>query len=52
MTKKTKETIYSKTPITQIIDFVKFKNFVEVIGKAGSDVLAFRIYADGTVVER
>ena len=50
--KMVREIIKSKTPITRIIEIVKFGNFAEIVGRAGSDVLTYRIYANGTIVER
>lgn len=50
--KMVREIIKNKTPLTRIIEIVKFGNFAEVVGKAGSDTLTYRIYANGTIVER
>ena len=50
--KMVREIIKNKTPITRIVEIVKFGNFAEVVGRAGGDVLIYRIYANGTIVER
>lgn len=47
-----KKLVYEKTPIDKIIDYYKTMSFVEVTGRAGGDVLTFRIYNDGTVTAR
>lgn len=44
--------VYEKTPIDKIISYYKTMQFVEVTGRAGGDVLTFRIYNDGTVTVR
>lgn len=50
--KEIREIIYSQTPIDRIMRIVWFKDFVEVTGPAGGDVLHYRIYNNGTIVER
>ena len=47
-----KKIVYDKTPIDTIIDYYKTGQFIEVTGRAGGDVLTYRIYNDGTVTER
>lgn len=47
-----KELVYDRTPIMNIIDYYKTADFVEVTGKAGGDVLTYRIYNNGQVIER
>ena len=50
--KEIREIIYNQTPIDRIMRIVWFKDFVEVTGPAGGDVLHYRIYNNGTIVER
>ena len=35
-----------------IMDYYTASDFVEIIGKMGGDVIAYRIYDDGSVYER
>lgn len=49
---KIKKIVCDKTPIDTIIDYYETKEFTEVTGRAGGDVLTYRIYNDGTVTER
>lgn len=49
--KKIKDLIFSKTPITQIIEIYQTNLFIEVLGRAGGDILAYRIYNNGSVCE-
>jgi len=44
--------VFEKTPIDKITNYYKTMSFIEVTGRAGGDVLTFRIYNDGTVTER
>lgn len=50
--KQVKEIVRSRTPIDSIIGIYRCGNFVEVVGKAGSDTLTYRIYDNGSIVER
>ena len=50
--KDIKKIVFERTPITQIIDIYEGSNFFEVTGRAGGDVLTFRVYDNGTVCER
>lgn len=50
--KKIREIIYNHTPIDRIMRIVPFRDFAEVTGTAGGDVLTYRIYKDGTITER
>ena len=47
-----KKIVFEKTPITQIIETYEDVKFTDVTGKAGGDILTYRIYNDGTVCER
>ena len=47
-----KKIVFEKTPIDKIIDYYKTMQFIEVTGRAGGDVLTYRIYNDGSVCER
>ena len=44
--------VFENTPIDNIIDTYTGKDFVEVTGRAGGDILVFRRYNDGRIVER
>lgn len=44
--------IFERTPIKQIISIERMGNFFEVVGRAGGDVLTYRIYDNGTICER
>jgi hypothetical protein len=45
--------IYSRTPIDYITHTYKLGNGAwEFAGKAGEDILTFRVYQDGSVTER
>jgi hypothetical protein len=46
-----KKIVFERTPINQIIAISRIGNFYEVIGKAGGDVLTYRIYDNGTICE-
>lgn len=53
MTKKTlKEIIFTNTPIDKIISTNDGPGFIDVIGCAGGDILTYRIYENGQVIER
>lgn len=47
-----KKIVYEKTPIDKIIDYYETREFIEVTGRAGGDVLTYRIYNDGSVCVR
>ena len=49
---KIKKMVYDKTPIATIIDYYETREFIEVTGRAGGDVLIYRIYNDGSVCVR
>ena len=50
--KEIKQMVFNKTPIDRIIEIIKMRDCVEVIGTAGGDTLTYRFYKDGTTVER
>ena len=47
-----KQIVFEKTPIDNIIDYYETRDFIEVTGRAGGDVLTYRIYNNGTVTEK
>ena len=47
-----KNLVYENTPIDTILRTYEDRNFVEVTGMAGGDTMTYRIYNNGTVVER
>ena len=47
-----KKIISERTPIDEIVCITRLSNFYEVIGRAGGDVLTYRIYDDGKICER
>lgn len=44
--------IYEKTPIDTIMYVQDLYNGVEVTGRAGKDILTYRIYNNGAVTEK
>ena len=44
--------IFEDTPIEYIIEIRNGRDFIEVVGNAGGDVLTYRVYNDGTLVAR
>ena len=46
------ELIKEETPIDTVMDVFCSSEFVEVVGRAGGDVLTYRFYNNGTVTER
>ena len=42
----------NRTPISSIIDIYDLGGCFEVTGRAGGDVLVYRIYSDGSICER
>jgi hypothetical protein len=51
-TKQAIDIIYKDTPIEYIIDIRNGRDFIEVVGDAGGDLLVYRVYKDGTIVAR
>lgn len=47
-----KRIIATRTPIDIIISVYKDRDYTEVIGTAGGDVLTYRVYNNGTIGER
>lgn len=47
-----KSIILQKTPLDTIIETFECRDYIEVTGRAGGDVLTYRIYSNGQVVER
>ena len=46
-----KRIVFERTPISQIIAIDRMGDFYEVIGRAGGDVLTYRIYDNGMICE-
>ena len=44
--------INTKTPIINIVSAHRYDEFWEVTGDANGDTLSYRVYNDGTVVEK
>jgi hypothetical protein len=44
--------VYQNTPIDTIVSTYDLHNGIEVVGRAGGDVLTYRIYDNGQVVEK
>lgn len=47
-----KKIIYESTPIDEILKIIDLRDGFEVIGRAGGDVLKYRIYKNETIVEK
>ena len=47
-----KSIIIQKTPLDTIIETFECSDYIEVTGRAGGDILTYRIYSNGQVVER
>ena len=47
-----KKIVSERTPIGSIIEMYDCGSFWEVTGRAGGDVLTYRIYSNGSVCER
>lgn len=47
-----KSIIIQKTPLDTIIETFECGDYIEVTGRAGGDILTYRIYSNGQVVER
>lgn len=43
--------VFERTPISQIISIDRIGDFYEVVGRAGGDVLLYRIYDNKTICE-
>ena len=50
--KTIEQVVYTQTPIDIIVSTYELPNGIEVRGYAGSDSLTYRIYDNGTVVEK
>lgn len=46
-----KEVVLKRTPISQIISIDRMGDFYEVVGRAGGDILQYRIYDNGMICE-
>ena len=44
--------ILESTPADRIIDTYEDRDYIEFVCKAGGDVLTYRVYRGGTIVER
>lgn len=44
--------VVKQTPIDKIINVAPFRDYYEVTGSAGGDILQYRIYNNGMIVER
>ena len=44
--------IYSNTPIDHIHSVYEERDFIEVHGSAGGDSVVYRIYENGTIIEK
>jgi hypothetical protein len=47
-----KQLIFTQTPIDTIVSTYELPNGIEVRGYAGGDSMTYRIYDNGTVVEK
>lgn len=46
-----KKLVFGRTPINQIISISRMGDFYEVVGRAGGDILSYRIYDNGMICE-
>ena len=44
--------IFESTPVDRIIDTYEDRDYIEFVCEAGGDVLTYRVYRGGTIVER
>lgn len=49
---KAQDTVLSETCMEHVTDVYAALDFVQVDGKAGGDSVCYRVYNDGTIVER
>ena len=53
MTKRQiQDLVYQNTPIDQILVVNEDRRFIEVTGRAGKDVMTYRFYENGSIVEK
>lgn len=50
--KKAKQRIQVEKGLDKVIEVIPTKEFVEVVGTKGGDILTFRLYNNGTITER
>ena len=50
--RRIQELVYQNTPIDTIVSTYDLRNGIEVVGRAGGDILTYRIYDNGQVVEK
>lgn len=50
--KKAKQRVQSECGIDRVIETIPTKDFVEVVGTKGGDIITFRVYNDGKITER
>ena len=49
--KKARKYIKAHSPIEKILYSADYGDYVQIVGKAGGDVLTYRYYSDGDVYE-
>ena len=49
--KKARKYIKAHSPIEKILYSADYGDFVQIVGKAGGDVLTYRYYGDGDICE-
>ena len=50
--KKARQRIQVEKELDKVIEVIPTKEFVEVVGTKGGDILTFRLYNNGTITER
>jgi hypothetical protein len=49
---KALDRIFEETPMEYTIEVYEARDFVEVVGRAGGDVLTYRVYDSGAITAR
>lgn len=47
-----KDILWESTPADQILNIYEERDYIEFVCRAGGDVLTYRVYKSGTIVER
>ena len=50
--KKARQRIQVECGVDKVIEVIPTKEFVEVVGTKGGDILTYRVYNDGRITER
>lgn len=49
---KALDRIFEETPMEYTIEVYEARDFVEVVGRAGGDILTYRVYDNGRIGQR